>query len=394
MANPHGAPPPPPPLPTDAQRNLQLSYLINNFNMQLSQLLDLPSNPAQAEAAATTAITRLTAHPSFSCVAASYAKDTPTATTIRILSTLSKRATPSSTEDNQPATPTAQTDKETPPYLRALAEPPRRVHRLPEIPVANATSAAPRQPNIILSRQGLDRLVRTATRIVGFEEHTTVKLTLSSPLRGAQHLRLALREGGLREPIALIPTDSPTFLFAVGQPSTLSKILPHYNRYRDIVASRSRILPTLEVSQPNPLALLCETAAECTELYKHATNETLRLSTIADRFPSAKHFARSICVMLDGLTNRLRTTDSTSPIPKQHQDTAEDRANFLHTMDIQIATSDLPIEHDRPTTFTTALELLRTRNAEAAAAAPTDDAAINANVSSDNQPNATTTMDQ
>ena len=151
----------PPALSADAEKNVQLSYLVNNFVLQVGQLLNIPADHALASTAVDAAVNRLANHASFPTVAVCYTNRSTCAIVLRGLATLSAkvseallaptpedRAEKPETADSPPASA-----PQIPPYLRAATAPPRPVNRLPPIVDADARGST-RHP-IRLSRNAL-----------------------------------------------------------------------------------------------------------------------------------------------------------------------------------------------------------------------------------------------
>lgn len=176
----------PPPLAGYAAINLQLSYLVNNFTMQVAELLKLPSNPTERSATIDTLAQRLTSHSPFTTVAPDYTNNTTCPAVFRAMVTLSTRATnllhaPANPEQTETRNTNEITTENTPPYLRAVTAPPRRVARLPPLPLTSNAQSNNAQPSFALTHDAFVKAAKKADRIFGQEAHAAIQLTLSAP---------------------------------------------------------------------------------------------------------------------------------------------------------------------------------------------------------------------
>ena len=323
-------PPPPAPLPPIGTRNLQLSQLCNQFAMQVGLLLDLPKSPMAAKTQLTHHFTTLSQDATFGATASTYANHTFFAALLQNLNTLSVRAshalyretdtptpaTPATTNAAEPPAPTESTA----PYLRAVRQPPRRVNRLPPLPPPDTeeetTTGAPQPP---LSTRGINRALRTATRMVGHERHKAARIKTSSPLRGPQHFRNALREGGLLQPVVVVPTDDACTFFLIGQPSHLARVQDAYARYVSIIRARMPNMPTIEVSELGDLHWFASTIPEHEEMYRQVSNERLRLDSTT--FGAKRFFMQTLLDEASSIIRKLSTLNSQHPMIRRHADT-------------------------------------------------------------------------
>lgn len=150
-------------------------------------------------------------------------------------------------------------------YLRAASTPQLRVKGLTPLPAPFAANSSPQAPNIVLTRQALNRVSRVAAKFVGHEDHFAVKITSSLPMRGPRFFRLALREVGMVESIVIVATDSPMVLFAVARPAHIGLIEPQCARYCKLVHNSFRICAPSHTLRGTQSRTLHQTLTNCCE---------------------------------------------------------------------------------------------------------------------------------
>ena len=232
-------PAPPPPLPANEHIALQLAQLTAEYTTRICLLLKL-SGTTTTEFSER-AFSQVASSSTFQTVGAMFSNNTPFADVLRGLNrlsltateTLHKHANVGTNEHNATMTResgglTENISADFPPYLRAVRQP-TRVHRLPRLPIlttaadpAHNATTTQNQRDIELTRRGMNRCMRTANRVLGYEGHKIIRIQSESPMRGARHMREALNEGGFTGPSVVVPSSDPRILYILAQPRHLA----------------------------------------------------------------------------------------------------------------------------------------------------------------------------